>query len=185
VPETLKAQFDRLVSGGAAADGVLQARPELRPQMISATEQVFGMMLGIEVFADPAAPEPPKAGSDVARVLLALPAEASDLEFGIATGREMGERMTALFLQGADVVTDEDVASTLQEVANIISGRLQGALRSRNDVVTIGLPVVSTIDEDLPLNEAWTAVGFHNVSRDIGFTIFVRPAPRAAAALAS
>jgi hypothetical protein len=178
VPETFKKQFSRLVSGGTPEHGVLLARPELRPQMISATEQVFGMMLGIEVFADAVEPAPPGPGADHACVKLSLPAEESDLEFGVSTARDMSERMTALFLQGADLVTEEDVASTLQEVANIISGRLQNALRGRDDEVTIGLPVVSVLTQALPIAEAWAGVGFHNAAGDVRFTTYLRPVPR-------
>jgi hypothetical protein len=86
--------------------------------------------------------------------------------------------MTALFLQGADLVTEEDVASTLQEVANIISGRLQNALRGRDDEVTIGLPVVSVLTQALPIAEAWAGVGFHNAAGDVRFTTYLRPVPR-------
>ncbi|WP_239488354.1 response regulator [Luteitalea sp. TBR-22] len=178
VPEAFKKQFARLVTGGSPEQRVLLARPELRPQMISATEQVFGMMLGIEVFADAVEPPPPAAGADHACVVLSLPAEDSDLEFGVATAREMSERMTALFLQGAEVVTDEDVASTLQEVANIISGRLQNALRGRGDEVTIGLPLVSVLAETLAVADTWAGVGFHNAAGDIRFTAYLRPVPR-------
>ena len=159
---------------------MLLARPELRPQMISATEQVFGMMLGIEVFADAGEPTPPGAGFDLACVVLSLPNEEADIEFGVATEREMGERMTALFLQGADVVTEEDVSSTLQEISNIVSGRLQNALRGRDDVCTIGLPIVSVLAKTLPIAETWAGVGFHNASGDVKFTTFVRPILRGA-----
>lgn len=182
VPETFKKQFVRLVTGGSPEQRVLLARPELRPQMISATEQVFGMMLGIEVFADAVEPGPPAAGADHAKVLLTLASEESDLEFGIATARDMSERMTALFLQGADVVTDEDVASTLQEVANIISGRLQNALRGRGDEVTIALPVMTVLTQALAIADTWAGVGFHNAAGDLRFTAYLRPVSRSGSA---
>lgn len=178
VPDAFKKQFARLVTGGTPEQRVLLARPELRPQMISATEQVFGMMLGIEVFADAVEPPVPGAGADHACVLLSLPGEESDLLFGVATARDMSERMTALFLQGADVVTAEDVASTLQEVANIISGRLQNALRSRGDEATIGLPVVTVLSQTLPVADTWAGVGFHNGAGDVRFTTYLKPVPR-------
>jgi CheY-like chemotaxis protein len=180
IPDAFKKQFAKLVTGGTPEQRVLLARPELRPQMISATEQVFGMMLGIEVFADAGEPAPPGAGFDLACVVLSLPNEEADIEFGVATEREMGERMTALFLQGADVVTEEDVSSTLQEISNIVSGRLQNALRGRDDVCTIGLPIVSVLTKTLPIAETWAGVGFHNASGDVKFTTFVRPILRGA-----
>jgi CheY-like chemotaxis protein len=182
VPETFRRQFSRLVAGGAPEQKVLLARPHLRPQMISATEQVFGMMLGIEVFADAEDPIVPDAETDVARVPLRLPQEDSDLEFGILATREMGEQMTALFLQGMEVVSDEDVQATLQEISNIITGRLQNALRERGDEAAIGLPEVGRVGAHLNLPEQWAAVGFQNASGDVRFTTYVRPMSRAAAA---
>lgn len=182
VPETLRRQFVRLVGGDAPGQKVLLSRPHLRPQMISATEQVFGMMLGIEVFADAGDPAVPETGTDVARVALRLPQEESDLEFGIVATRAMGEQMTALFLQGTDVVGDDDVQATLQEIANIITGRLQNALRERGDEAAIGLPEVGPPSAHLDLAEQCAAVGFQNASGDVRFATYVRAMSRAAAA---
>jgi CheY-like chemotaxis protein len=178
VPETFRKQFAGLVTGATSEQRVLLARPELRPQMISATEQVFGMMLGIEVFADSVEPATPAAGADLGCVVMSLPDEENDLEFGIATAREMSERMTALFLKGKEVVNEADVTSTLQEVTNIISGRVQNALRSRNDQVSIGVPVVTSLTAALPIADTWAGVGFHNAAGDLRFTTYLRPVPR-------
>lgn len=178
VPDAFKKQFAAHVGGAAGEGKVLLSRPELRPQMISATEQVFGMMLGIEVFADAVEPEPLAAGADLGVVMMTLPDEGSDLEFGISTAREMSERMTALFLKGKEVVTDADVTSTLQEVTNIISGRLQNALKSRNEQVAVGVPVVTSLDAALPIADTWASVGFHNAAGDLRFTTYLRPVPR-------
>ncbi len=178
VPEAFKKQFAGLVTGANAEQRVLLARPELRPQMISATEQVFGMMLGIEVFADSADPATPMAGADLGCVLMSLPDEDHDLEFGIATAREMSERMTALFLKGKEVVSEADVTSTLQEVTTIISGRVQNALKSRNDHVSIAAPVVTSLTADLAIADTWAGVGFHNAAGDLRFTTYLRSVPR-------
>jgi hypothetical protein len=182
VPEAFRKQFARLVTGDSVEQRVLVSRPELRPQMISATEQVFGMMLGIEVFADATEPSAPVAVADMARVRIELPREDGDLEFGIITAREMSERMTAMLLRGADVVTDENVSSTLQEVANIISGRLQNALRTRGDEVGIGVPIVERLTPDASIAAGWAAVGFSSASGEVRFVSFIRPLARMAAA---
>lgn len=183
VPETFKAQFARLLADPTTADRAGAARPDLRPSMISATEQVFGMMLGVEVSADAAEPETPESGHDLARVVLTLPGE-SDIEFGLAAHRAHGEKMTALLLPGSDVVSDEDVFSTLQEIANIISGRLQSYLKSRGEQVGMGLPKVVTLDAPLPMGEGWTGVGFHDTVGDIRFVTFVRTVSRVEAGAA-
>ena len=49
--EDFRNLFARLVVEESPEQRVLTARGDLRSQMISATEQVFGMMLGIEVLA--------------------------------------------------------------------------------------------------------------------------------------
>lgn len=181
VAEAFKAQFDRLVTGATTTERSGAARPDLRPSMISATEQVFGMMLGVEVSADAAEPEPPASGHDLARVVLTLPGDA-DLEFGLVAHRAHGEKMTALLLPGSDIVSDEDVFSTLQEIANIISGRLQSYLKSRGEQVGMGLPKVVSLDAPVPMSEGWTGVGFHDTVGDIRFVTFVRTVSRVAAA---
>jgi CheY-like chemotaxis protein len=183
VPETFTRQFAGLITGGSAAQEAV-LRPELRQHMISGTEQVFGMMLGIEVVVEAGEPPPPAAGADLARVLLSMPRADEDLEFGIAAGRDMSERMTALLLQGGEVVADEDVSSTLQEVANIISGRLQNALKAGDEDVSIGLPVVTSLSEELPMADTWAGVGFRNATGDIRFTTFLRPVARVTSAAA-
>ena len=177
VPDAFRRQFERLVTGDGAEQQVLTSRPELRPHMISATEQVFGMMLGVEVFADAGAAVVP-AGADVARVVFALPRAEGDLEYGIIAERRMSEQMTARFLQGADVVTDEDVSSTLQEIANIISGRLQNALRARGDEVSMGLPVVERPATGAIATDSWTGVGFSSAAGDVRFVGFLRAVSR-------
>lgn len=181
VPETFRRQFARLVGGDAPGQKMLLSRPYLRPQMISATEQVFGMMLGIEVFADADDPTVPDIDTDVARVALRLPQEPSDLEFGIVATRAMGEQMTALFLQGTEVVGEDDVRATLQEIANIITGRLQNALRERGDEAAIGLPEVGSLISHLDPAQ-WASVGFQSASGDVRFATYVRAIARAAAA---
>jgi two-component system chemotaxis response regulator CheY len=177
VPEAFKAQFARLRAGTASAPGTAPARPELRPHMISATEQVFGMMLGVEVTADAAEPNPPATGTDLATVLLTMPGGV-DLEFGLVADRAHSEQMTALLLQGSDVVSDDDVSSTLQEIANIISGRLQSWLKSRGEQAVMGLPKVVSLDEALDVGEGWTPVGFHDAAGEMRFATFLRPVAR-------
>ncbi len=139
--------FARLVVEEPPEQRVLTARGDLRAQMTSATEQVFGMMLGIEVLAV-AADHTPAAGEDLVRVSLRLHREACDLDFTIAAPRSMSERMTAQFLQAGDVVTDADVSATLVDMAMIISSRLQTALRQRGDEVSLGEPLVSRVGRD-------------------------------------
>jgi hypothetical protein len=145
--------------------------------MISATEQVFGMMLGVEVSAEAADPEPPATGMDLATVVLTMPG-ALDLEFGLVAHRAHSERMTALLVPGSDVVADDDVFSTLQEIANIISGRLQSYLKSQGEQVGMGLPKVVALDGPLAVGKDATSVSFHDAAGEIRFVTFLRAVPR-------
>lgn len=182
VADAFRAEFARLVTGEAPAPRQSLTRADLRPQVISATEQVFGMMLGVEVQATASAPAQPAARADLARVTLALPDGDADLEFGLWAGREIGERMTAILTPSADVVSQDDVYSTLQEIANIIAGRIQNAIRNRGNAASLGLPSVTSLEQDLPMAEDWTSVEFHDVSGDIRFATFVRPISRSGVA---
>jgi CheY-like chemotaxis protein len=174
-------QFTRLVAGPTEGERLVLSRPELRPQMIAATEQVFGMLLGVEVFAEPAEPAAPDLTGDLVRIDFTLPAAGSDLEFGITMSREMSERMTAILRQGTDVVTDEAVNEALREVATIVGVRIQNALRARGDDVTTGAPYVGTVADAPGLATGWTPVAFHDASGDVRFTTFLRPLDRAGA----
>ena len=159
---------------------ILHARAALRPQMISATEQVFGMLLGIEVLAVPGE-RPATIGDDVVRVTLRLDGEDCDLEFLIAAPRSMSERMTAQYLHAGDVIADEDVASTLGKVALIISSRLQTMLRQRGDDVTVGHPTVSRVG---PADQDPTGVmrvTYASSARDLRFITTLRAVPVAPA----
>jgi CheY-like chemotaxis protein/HPt (histidine-containing phosphotransfer) domain-containing protein len=167
-----------------APQDIVSARADLRSEMISATEQVFGMMLGIEVLALPG-DRPAMVGDDVVRVALRLAREDCDLEFLIAAPRSMSERMTAQYLQASDVIADEDVASTLGKIAIIISSRLQSTLRQRGDDVTLGHPCVSRIgpaDED---TAGLMRVTYASSARDLRFITTLRAVPVARTAVAS
>jgi CheY-like chemotaxis protein len=181
VATVFKQQFARLVSGPAEGQRLVLTRPELRPQMIAATEQVFGMLLGVEVFAEPAEPPAPDAADDLVRIYFTLRAADSDLEFGITMSREMSEHMTAILRQGTELVTDEDVAGALREVATIVGVRIQNALRARGDDVSTATPNVGTVADAEGLSTAWTPVGFHDAAGDVRFTTFLRPLARPAA----
>lgn len=176
-PESFRQQFARMVIDQPPELHVLSTRQDLRPQMVAATEQVFGMMLGLEVMGAPAT-DTPAVGDDIVRIALTLEREQCDLEFAFAAPRSMSERMTALFLHAGDVVTDADVSATLCEMATIIGGRLQTALRHRGDAVALGEPAVSRVVADDPLPTAALCVTFASAARDLRFMTTLRAVPR-------
>jgi two-component system, chemotaxis family, chemotaxis protein CheY len=174
--DSFRHHFAKLLVEDTPAEQVLASRAHLRPQMISATEQVFGMMLGIEVFALPVA-GPTATSDDVVCVPLRLEREACDLEFLFAAPRSMTERMTAQYLQGEEVVSDADVAATLCEMATIISSRLQTALRQHGDVVSLGEPSVSRQVAGARDIGDGLHVTFASASQDLRFRTTLRAVP--------
>jgi len=170
--------------GDSTPQDIVSARADLRSEMISATEQVFGMMLGIEVLALPG-DRPAMVGDDVVRVALRLARENCDLEFLIAAPRSMSERMTAQYLQASDVIADEDVASTLGKIAIIISSRLQTTLRHRGDDVTLGHPTVSRVGPADQDTAGLMRVTYASSARDLRFITTLRAVPAARTAIAS
>jgi len=175
--ERFRDLFAGLVVEEPAEHRVLTARGDLRAQMTSATEQVFGMMLGIEVLAV-AADHTPAAGDDLVRVSLRLDREAWDLEFTIAAPRSMSERMTAQFLQAGDVVTDADVSATLVDMALIICSRLQTTLRQRGDEVSVGEPLVSRVGRDHGSAATGIRACYTSAAQDLRFMTTLRAAQR-------
>ncbi len=183
VAERIQQILDRLGDAPAVADDgpaerALAARADLRPQMIAATEQLFGLMLGIEVGAA-GTREPLTSGDDVASAVLRLEREAVDLEFAITAPRAMSERMTAQYLQAGDVVTDADVSATLREFATIIGGRLQTALRQRGDVVSLGEPTVSRLGAEACERAGGIRVTYTSSAHDLRFMTTLRAVPGA------
>jgi CheY-like chemotaxis protein len=161
----------------------LLGREDVRAQMTSATEQVFGMMLGIEVMAV-GGDRPASAGDDLVSVAIRLGRHDCDLEFQIAAPRSMSERMTAQYLQAGDMIADEDVASTLGKIAIIISSRLQTTLRQRGLDVALGHPSLSRVGA---ADEAagQMRITYASSARDLRFITTLRAVPVARGAAAS
>lgn len=170
-----------LIPTGAA---VLTRRRDLRDQMVAATEQVFGMRLGISVAERPNALVP-QPGDDLARVRLQLPLEGGAVECGLWAARPTSERMTARTLRDGDVVLEAELRATLHDLVTTISGRLITALRDQGEqVVAAPAEVVCAGVEDLPTG-AGVCVAFTSRADDLSFLTLLRPVAAARALPAS
>jgi len=142
VPEDFRAQFDRLFAPVAKAGGVLAEHPGLRVQMASAAEQVFGMLLQLEV-APSLAAEPVRVARPMwASVGLDLPDRPAErLSLALRTD-EPSARLVAVRKTGTDegALSGEAVAAALGDVVGIIGGRLKTALEDAGVRVTVGTP---------------------------------------------
>ena len=140
VPEVFLRQISRLFAPPTQLKRFLEAHPSFRWNIITATEQVFGMMLGEEISA---CTSPPSNSRERTGALLPLyiPGEGVTLTLGLSASTPTTRIITARMIGGdPNDVTDEDAPSGLFEIANIIGGRLQNSLTEQGLTAQIGLP---------------------------------------------
>jgi CheY-like chemotaxis protein len=189
VPEDFRAQFDRMFAPAPKAGGILAEHPGLRVQMASAAEQVFGMMLQLEV-APSFEVEPFRVERLVqATIGFDLPDRTGErLVLAVRTDAPSA-RLIASRKAGTDeaAVSDPDVAAALGEVAGIIGGRLKTALEDAGVRVAVGSPATSTGGaEDLSGGgEQAVQVTVKTVERGLVFVLQLATAPAVAEPVAA
>lgn len=176
IPENFSRQFERLLAGDSPEARVLRQRPALRTQLISATEQVFGMMLALEVFAEPSAVVG-VPGHDVASIPITLADSPCDLEVRLSASRASTEGMARRMLQATDVTAD-DATATLQELTNMLAGRVLNGLRAAGDQAELGLPTSTTWPPEALSTEHDLAVAFGCAADALSFAVTVRSVSR-------
>ena len=139
VPEVFAREFDALGPASVPLAELLELCPTLRAQMVSAAEQVFGMMLKMDV-------EPRD------RVVIPFQPPYAVAKIGLA----IGDRFSARFDLVADVTSANAFAvamfgvpepgEALGELSNIVAGRVKHALVNDHINVTLGLPDVSVVE---------------------------------------
>ncbi len=163
VPEVFTVQIERLFHTNAALRQLLARHPNLRVNLITAIEQVFGMMLSTEVTLLPEPPDSWGRTGAIAAVTIDVPDERLAVEFTVCGSTEaalaLGAGLASVPLQA---VTPAESLNALQEVANMITGRLQNGLRERGTAATCGLPRTSLG----PLPEA-------SINGDDAITVYV------------
>lgn len=141
VPEVFKGQIERLFHARTALRRLLARHPTLRGAMITAIEQVFGMMLSADVTLLPATLDADAATGLMATVEIAIPDEDLRFEFQVCCDAEAAGVLGAGLTSTAPAtVSEADALSALQEVANMITGRLQNTLRQAGIQATCSLP---------------------------------------------
>ncbi len=138
----------QLESLSTAEDGplrdLLTVHPGLRVTLISAAEQVFGMMLSTEVVLRDASPLVPGE-----RVMAAAAAQWQDrfsVELrgccDVQTGRQMAASLLGI---EPSMVGDEDVDEAVCEVFAMIGARLQNTLADKQVTLSFGVPAVARL----------------------------------------
>lgn len=141
VPDVFLDHFNRLFTPGTPLKRLLEVFPAFRLSTITAIEQVFGMMLGLEVTVDAA--DYPWADEKEVHATQSLSAFQHGLELNLhlcmkaADAHEVTGRMLA---QDGLYSSDDDVFATLREVCNIVTGRLQQGLAGRGLLVKLEMP---------------------------------------------
>ncbi|BCS33965.1 hypothetical protein TBR22_A31930 [Luteitalea sp. TBR-22] len=140
IPDAFLQQFTRLTADEPPTVRWLRSRPWLRPRLITSTEQVLGMMLGLEVLAQEAS-EPPAMDRIGVAVPIVVAGADLDLRVGIRATLPVARLLATRLLQ-AEEASDDDARSALEELANMLGGRVLEALRGEGDDARLGLPDV-------------------------------------------
>lgn len=151
IPKLFNDQFDQLFQPPDGLNRVLALYPALQARLTSAVEQVFGMMLGVDV-APLASPGDGPSGDAVSSLVeIQEQSEGLLLQFELTMPAEHARLAAARMIDSTDAaLADSD--SAISEIANIITGRLRTAMNERGVSVHCALPQIRRHSID-----AWAA----------------------------
>jgi len=165
-------------------------REGLRGELVTATQQTMGVMMGKEVVAlDAQDPKSTPCPAGVcARVTMRDAASGTALHTELFTGRAEAEKIGSQVLRRSSTFEDGS-SEVLYELVNTIAGRIRAGLHSRGFDLKVGLPEVVT-DEvgDVPsdltasfrcLEDQVFRVGLRVVKGDVGMVGEARSAESA------
>jgi len=190
VAESFRAQAHRALGDQAQGASVLLGLSTLRLDMASAAEQVFGMMMGIEVEAvlDPATEL--AAGAFAASQVIDWEQGHEQATFTIRVDPASARVMTARMLSmEPEQVTDEMMLEAGGEISNIVTGRLKNAFQAVSIGVVCALPAMHRLSE--PWRSSVLSQAIHVRCRQAGgpvectMTLEVPPVPGAPEAAAA
>lgn len=143
--------------------GPLSAFEALAPKVdaciVSAVEQVLGMMSGLDAKHTPEMPE--AIGSGVRTVLTLTAGGRFSLELELLTATAVIRAVAAAMMgMSADELDDEMVAATAGELGNMITGRVDAWLKGHELSSAFTLPVVTPLTGDEPLPAIGEGEGF-------------------------
>jgi two-component system chemotaxis response regulator CheY len=150
VPEIFLADLVRAISGQQTPLArLLLVRPSLAEDMVSATEQVFGLMLSCEVIAStPGAPR--RTAWPGPCVMASIDLETPDhaaLNLLFRATRESANAIAGGLIGVAPSDVEEaDVLASAAEIVNIVHGRLRNRLVDAEIQVQLGLPKTWTAE---------------------------------------
>lgn len=150
VSEAFRTQIDRIFGPPRPSGGTLIAQPSLRLQAASACEQVFGMMLELELETNIDDAEPIPAGAIATAQTIDWAEGNERLLFTLYLDEGSAARIgTAMLGLPADELDAELIESACGEVANIITGRLKTGFAASGAQVVCSLPQMQRTDRVL------------------------------------
>ncbi len=143
VPETFLEQFERLARPAGALQEFLRGNPQFRVEIITATAQAFGLMLGTEVEPVAGSSLPEAAQVVRGRIRLVSTEPPLHLQFCFealdAVAREIAARRKGI---AAPDVAESDAIEAVAELTSIVAGRLQNRLAEHGITTQVEAPAV-------------------------------------------
>jgi two-component system chemotaxis response regulator CheY len=141
--DELRARLSTIAGRGSKAGGVLAAHPGLRSQVASAAEQVFGMMLQLDVQHSFEAQPRPVDQMVVASVVIDLPDGAEILTMALRTDLASAATIAAGMKRDGTpppASEQEGALNAAAEVLGIIAGRIKTTLEASGRTLTMQPP---------------------------------------------
>lgn len=175
VPEVLQQNFDRLVGVRNPLEQLVAIYPALRVNAISATEQVFAMILALEVMLQSAEQPLPEGIEGLrASVGIAVPREALELTVRLTASADAARQLATRLAAGErGRAADGEPSTALGEITTIIAARLHKGFAERGIQATCGAPiaeVVHSVDE-VAASDDRIRLTFGAPGCDVGFDI--------------
>ncbi len=147
IPQNFVDEFRRVVLREQSPFERLRhiVREGLRSELVTATQQTIGVMMGSEIAVVGDDVEGPRGVE--AHVTLVETTSGAMVRTTIASGRAEVERMGSQIVR-REITFEDGANEVLGELANTISGRMRASLMSRGFELRMGLPEVATDDGD-------------------------------------
>ncbi|MFN8066847.1 MAG: response regulator [Vicinamibacterales bacterium] len=176
VPEVFTREFDALGPASVPLAELLGKCPSLRAQMVSAAEQVFGMMLKMDIEPRDRVVVPFTPPFIVARISIEVTQSLManiDLVADISSAEAFAVAMFGI----------PEAAEGMAELSNIVAGRVKHALVSDGVQAVLGLPDVRVVDSGGPDARTPDSLGVRfgvaGADHELEIRLIVSPAPAA------
>lgn len=143
VPALYEQMFEELGPSSLPLSELLESCPSLRSQMASAAEQVFGMMLRMDV--EPHDRVITNTPPPYARSVITLAIEEQFTAYIELVADQVSADAFAVAMFGLP-----EASEAMLELSNIIAGRVKHAITGAGTNVVLGLPEVKVVDDGPP-----------------------------------